>query len=140
VCCNPKVFVVVAVMGFLSVISLILGRRVTEKSPKKWWESLVGLVFRISMALGLDYLLINIEDDCLLKNLQLVLANLGILGTTLSGTLRMFMFQITSMDKFDDVPEIRDIRQRARRVGFVARTTPSQIKQRDMVRTYGFPP
>ena len=31
VCCDPKVFVVVAVMGFLSVISLIFGRRMTEK-------------------------------------------------------------------------------------------------------------
>ena len=96
----------------------------------------MGLVFKMSMALRLNHQLINIEDGSLLKSLQVVLANLGILGTTPPGILPMRMFQITRMDQFNEIPGIRDIHVEAQQKSFIP---PLSAGSRNVLRPYGFP-
>ena len=98
---EPKVIVVVVVMGFLSVISLITGRRVTGKSLKEWWQFLVALIFGISVLLRLDYLAITILDTSFVKNLVVGLAHLGILVTIPPGTLPIPVSHIIFMNMND---------------------------------------
>jgi hypothetical protein len=118
---DSKVMIAVVMMGFLPVISVIVGRQVREKPAKELWESLVGLVFVISLALRLDHLILITLDASLVKNLLVALVNLGILVTIPLGTLPIRMFPVTIINKFDDIPEIQDpeiqaIQRRAQRI------------------------
>jgi hypothetical protein len=103
---DEMVFVGTVLMGFLPVISVIMGRQVREKPAKELWKYLVALVFGISVALRLDHLLLMILDASFVNNLLVVLANLGILVTIPLGTLPIRLPHIT-LNMFDDRVNLR---------------------------------